>query len=363
MRRETLLLVLFLPFVSVLVSGCNDTPTITMTESPRPVFVQPLGLSGGIEQKVFNGVMQSAEAANIAFRVPGTVENVPVIVGQAVKTGEVLAVLDSHDYEVIVAELEAKREEVRAGDTLAQAEFDRIKQASQNNAVSKVNLERATAGFARTQALLRVVEQNLVKARDAVNYTVLKAPFDGIIGEVKIENFEQVLPAVPVIEMHKPNKMEVVVDVPENQLARFKTDQPATVQWYGGKEKHSAIVSEISTVSHPIKQTFEVTFSLDKETAGILPGKSVTVSVPLNTGQDAEYCVPFSAVVQKENDSFIFLTSEQTHKVVKKTVSIKRIAENELCIEGELESEQTIVTAGVHYLSDGQEVGQFLKNQ
>ena len=362
MKKIEFLLVFFLFLGTIFLSGCNDAPPVTMTKAPRPVFVQPLGLSDGVEQKVFNGVIQSSKAANMAFRVPGTVESVPVIVGQSVTAGEELARLDPHDYEVILVELEAKREEVKASNILAQSEYNRIKQASQNNAIAAVNLDRAQSGVARSEAGLRIVEQNIEKAKDAVSYTVLTAPFDGIVGDVKIRDFEQVLPAIPVIELHQPDNLEAVIDVPENQLARFKTGQSATIQWYGSEEKHSSSVTEISTVSHPIKQTFEVTFSFDKATTGILPGKSVTVSVPLDVGQDAAYCVPFSAVLQNEDDSFIFITSEENHKVMKKQVSIKRIADNELCVEGELEPDQLIVTAGVHYLSEGQEVGQFLKN-
>lgn len=360
-RTQRVILVLFTLVLGL--QGCGDSPSKDDSDTDRPVFVQPLSVSGGIEKKAFNGVIQSAVSADISFRIPGTVEKVSVVVGQSVNSGDELARLDPHDYEVVVIELEAKLEEVRAASTFYQAEYDRIKQASRNQAVAPVNLERAFSNLAQSKASLKVVEQNLIKARDALSYTLLKAPFDGIVGEVKIENFEQVLPAVPVIEVHKPNALEAVVDVPENQLPRFTKGLDADIEWYGSTTKHKATVSEIATVAHPVKQTYDVTFSFRKPTGALLPGKSVTVNVSLNTGQEKEFCVPFSAVLQTGAEAYVFLASESDQKVSIKSVNVARIAEDNLCITGELSPDQLVVTAGVHFLKDGQTVGKFLENE
>lgn len=363
MNQLKILFVVFLALAAATLFGCGDSPSPENAVNARPVVVQPLAPSGGKEQKAFNGVIQPSKAADISFRIPGTVEAVSVIVGEEVKAEQELARLDPHDYQVVVVELEAKLEQARAAANFAQAEYDRIKQASKNQAIAQVNLERAASGLAQSQATLKVVEQNLEKARDAVRYTVLKAPFDGLVGKVDIEDFEQILPAVPVIELHNPYMLEAVTDVPENQLPRFEKGMKAAIKWYGSTEEHPATVSEISTVAHPVKQTYDVIFSFDEQTRGLLPGKSVTVNVSLATSQGDEFCVPLSAVLQQGDDSFVYLTSEEDKKVTKHQVKVQRIADNGLCITGTLKPDQLIVTAGVHYLSDGQEVGQLLKNE
>lgn len=362
MKRVPLLSLLVLPLAASL-SGCSGDSAINEVVKARPVFVQPLAVSGDVERKGFNGVTQSVISADISFRVPGTVEKVLVVVGQVVEVGQVLAQLDAHDYEVVVIELEARQQEAQAAQTFYQAEYDRIKQASKNQAVAEVNLERALSNLAKSQASLKVVEQNLIKARDAVRYTVLKAPFDGVVGDVGIEDFEHILPAVPVMELHQQDFLETIVDVPENQLHRFKKGQQANIKWFGSNSNHPATLVEISTVPHPIKQTYDVVFAFNEEARDILPGKSVTVDVSLEITETRDFCVPFSAVLQEGVDNYIYLTSEQDRKVTRKQVKVERIADNELCISGELSPEQLIVTAGAHYLNDGQIVGTLLKNQ
>ena len=184
-----------------------------------------------------------------------------------------------------------------------------------------------------------------------------------MVGEVSVEDFEQILPAVPVMELHQPAMLEAVIDVPENQLQRFKKGQQANIRWYGSDSTHLATLEEISTVAHPIKQTYDVVFAFNEEAMNILPGKSVTIDVSFENDGAREFCVPFSAVLQEGVESYIYIASKQDKKVARKQVTVERIAEDALCISGELTPDQLIVTAGVHFLNDGQVVGQLLMNE
>ena len=92
--------------------GCNNSlepqtaADQTSTEKlNRLVHVVELKDSAHLSTKTFTGKLQSAETAGVAFRVPGTIQNILVKTGETVKKGQPIAQLDPHDYHVALEEL------------------------------------------------------------------------------------------------------------------------------------------------------------------------------------------------------------------------------------------------------------------
>ncbi|MCV5664160.1 biotin/lipoyl-binding protein, partial [Escherichia coli] len=84
------------------------------------------------------------------FRVPGTVESVFVNKGSVVEKGQVIATLDKHDYQVSLEELQARMLEAQSAHKLAKAELKRVKQATSDDAIASVNLDRAISSYERS---------------------------------------------------------------------------------------------------------------------------------------------------------------------------------------------------------------------
>ncbi|WP_139708152.1 HlyD family efflux transporter periplasmic adaptor subunit [Aeromonas allosaccharophila] len=60
-----------------------------------------------------------------------------------------------------------------------------------------------------------MASQGLQKTRDVLAYSGQRAPFDGVIGKRHLDNHEFVLPGVKVLTLHQPERLNVVIDVPE----------------------------------------------------------------------------------------------------------------------------------------------------
>lgn len=198
-------------------------------------------------------------------------------------------------------ELEARLDEAKAAKTLADIELKRVKQATSDNAIAEVNLDRAVSGYKRSQAMVKVVEQNLQKAKDALSYTELTAPFDGVVGKRFSEQFEQAAPGLPVFTLHQPNHLQAVVDIPESLINQFESQPSGAVSWYGNNTPIPATLKEISTLPDPIKQTYQLTYQLDQTALTMdnsaLPGKAIQLNIAFAQGE-GQYCIPYSAIMQ-----------------------------------------------------------------
>lgn len=343
--------------VAFALTGCNEAETNLVDKSPRPVNVMEIGASNGFYQQYFAGRLESVDQANVSFRVPGTIEEIYVSPGDVVQKGQKLAQVDPHDYQVALMELQARLTEAESSHRLAESELRRVKQAIADNAIASVNLDRAKSGYERSQAAIDVVQQNIKKAEDAIRYTTLLAPFDGVVGEQNAEEFEQVLPGIAVFKVHKPSKLEAVVDVPESLIQQFDYGQAAKIFWHDKTEKLAAVAKEIGTVPHPIKQTYEVVFTLTEMDESALPGKAVVVEAEFANAKGI-YCLPYSTVLKHDDKHSVYIVEDQ--KAVPKPVEVTNLLGNEICVSGPLNPGDIIITSGVGYLKANQEVGELI---
>lgn len=342
------------PVTLMVLSGCSEAPTAIADQAPRPVQVIELGNNQQIRLKTFSGVLEAADSANLAFKVPGTIEQILVKTGDTVSKGQIIARLDPHDYQVTVTELEARLEEAKAARALAEIELKRVKQATGDNAIAAVNLDRAVSGYKRSDAMVKVVQQNLQKAKDALSYTQLTAPFNGVIGKQFREQYEQASPGIPVFTLHQPNQLQATIDMPESLVTQFGQIKDAQISWFDADKSLPVQLKEISTLPDPIKQTYTFTYKLERPSSDLLPGKAIQLNLPYQHREDS-YCVPYSALKEAEYGPSVFVL--KSGKADLQRVEIESIHANQACISGNLKPGDMLITAGAHYLKPGQPVG------
>ena len=350
--------------------GCNNSiepqataDTATIEKLSRPVHVVELKDSSHQSIKTFTGKLQSAESAEVAFRVAGTIQNILVKTGETVKKGQPIAQLDPHDYQVALEELQARSLEAKSAHKLAKSELTRVKQAIADDAIASVNLDRAISGYERSESAVKVVEQNIRRAKDMIRYTRLLAPFDGVVAASSFDTFEQVLPGIAVFTIHKPDELEVKIDVPENLIHQFKTGQTANINWYQSDKPLTGHVEEISSLPHRIKQTYSVTYRLNAQNAqdigigtsehGLLPGKAVTLSTQLGE-VSSSHCLPYSSLISNEGFDKVYVVKDAHAFGV--TVNVSSFSDQYVCVQGDLYMGDQVVISGAAYLYEGQEL-------
>ncbi len=263
------------------------------------------------------GYVVAQRKAAIASKATGRLEWLGVAEGSQVKAGEVIARLDNRD---VVAQAQSAAASVLAAraalDQARAEEWDATTQLKRNadliakGFVSqasvdsvKMRADRAVAGVASAQAAIAVAEANARNAQVAVDYTLIRAPFDGVIVSKAANVGDMVTPfssAVDskgaVVSMADMSTLEVEADVSESSLGRIRVGQPCEITLDALPDaRFRGRISRMVPAVDRAKATVMTKVQFDAIDPRILPDMSAKVSF-LSQEVTAEQQKPLLAV-------------------------------------------------------------------
>lgn len=217
------------------------------------------------------GQVSAATQAVLSSKIQGTVQQVLVEEGASVSKGQRLIVLDSRDLEAHVARAEAERDN-------AKAHLARMNRLYRQDSVTKQELENATRAY-------KVAEANRKAAAAQLSYTEIKAPFDGIVTEKKIEVGELAAPGQPALKIEDPRSLRLEAVVSESDLKAIKTgDQVPVIVDALNHRPLTGTIAQILPAGDPATHTFLVKVGLPP-TSGLRTGMFARMQIGKGTSQ------------------------------------------------------------------------------
>ena len=211
----------------------------------------------------------------------------------------------------------------------------------------------------------------LAQAKQNLEYTTLRAPFDGNVARRHVDAFEEVNPGQTVYSVMDQSALEVKIDIPENVIMMLASPQSEPGErsddidvWaafdMASERRFPLEFKEVATRADPQTQTFEVTFTLPApDEVTILPGMTASVTLDLSRAMDVEsvYYLPVTAVSGTEGLSArVWAVDEDTMTVREQPIVLGRLVGSSVEVTEGLEPGMRIVTAGAAYLADGMAV-------
>ena len=229
--------------------------------------------------------------ATLSSRIQGTIDQLLVREGTQVVKGQTLIQLDRRDVQGDLARASAEVENTKA-------QFNRMKLLYGQEAVSKQEVENATRAF-------KVAEANRKTALTQLSYTVVKAPFDGVITEKKVEVGEMASPGQPLLKMEDPLQLRLEATVAEGDLKSVSGGDtiPVVIDALGGQAL-TGVVSQILPAGDPQTHTFMVKVDLP-QTSGLKTG--MFGRFQLDKGTHQTILVPDSAIVERGELTSVFV--------------------------------------------------------
>jgi len=228
--------------------------------------------------------------AVLSSRIQGTIDELLVREGTPVVKGQTLVQLDNRDVQAELARASAEVEN-------AKAHFDRIEILHSQDAVSKQEMENA----ARTY---KVAEANRKAVLAQLSYTLVKAPFDGVITEKKVEAGELASPGQPLLKMENPRQLRLEATVAEGDLKSVSRGDKISViiDALDGRAL-DGIVGQILPAGDPQTHTFTVKVDLPSA-----PGLKTGMfgRFQLDKGTSRTILVPETAVVERGQMTSVF---------------------------------------------------------
>jgi len=295
------------------------------------------------------GYVVAQRKAAIASKATGRLEWLGVAEGSRVKEGEVIARLDDRDVVAQARAAEANVKAARAGvdqakveEANARVELKRNHELVDRNFISRsaldtaqARVDRAAAGVASAQAQVAAARASARNAEVAVDYTQIRAPFDGVILSKSANVGDMVTPfssAVDskgaVVNMADMSTLEVEADVSESSLGKIKVGQPAEIALDALPDsRFRGRIDRIVPTVDRAKATVMTKVKFDAIDPRVLPDMSAKVSF-LSQEVTAEQQKPLKAVAtdaiaERDAKPVVFVVKDDVATAVPVTPGIK----------------------------------------
>ena len=348
---------------ALLLFGC-DKPSVEPRQDQPLVKVQQVKSGKQSPKLTFPAVASAADKSVLSFRLAGEVIQILVRSGDRVKQGQVLARLDPSDFKLEVDD--------------AQAKYNVINSQYRRSATLLKNGYLPQSQFDELKAKRSIAKANLDLAQLQLSFTVLKAPFSGVISIVPVEQFENIKVGQQMMNIHSTDSVDIeiqapdmiyskqsILDVDQGQRATAKAILP-------NGEKYAVTLKEFTTEPEPTSGSFLVTLTMPMpKDQFILDGMSIEVEADaqkLQVYTIGQQIVPLEALFNLDGDDLASLNKYVWVLSADNTVSKRQIVTDKVVPEGVrlksgVKEGEIVVVTGVNRLRDGQKVVVFTQEE
>lgn len=346
--------ILLAPALLLLLAGCgNGEPP---PDPVRPALTQTVVPGAAATRAVYSGEVRARHETDLAFRVGGKLVARLVDPGARVKRGQPLARLDPEDARLAAAGAQAQLAAAQSDLALAKAERDRHAELLAKGFISQSAFDAKRNAHEAAAARAEQARAQAELSGNQAAYTTLVADADGVVLSVAAEPGQVVAAGQPVLRLAREGEKEVVVNVPESQVARFAPGQAAAISlWADPSVAFPGKVREIAGGADPVTRTYTVRIAAPAAPAAAQLG--MTANVVFAPGTDPNLVVlPLAAVTRTGGEATVWVVDRASGAVARRAVTIGQYREDGVAITAGLHAGDVVVVAGVHKLRPGQVV-------
>ena len=284
---------IFLLAMASAASGLAAVPFETVTAT----------LEDAARERVWDGRVEAVNQATVSAQTSGRIAELPFDVNDYVEAGAVLMRFTDTEQKAALAQAEAALQEATARLAEANQEFERFSKMIENNSVSRAAFDQSRANRDAARARLNAARSRVEGAQEQLEYTVIRAPYAGIVSKRHVELGELVSPGQPVISGLSLQSLRVNVDVPQSMFHAIRTIGKAFV--YVNDERIAAESLTFFPVADAEANTFRVRVNLPDGAATLYPGMFVKVGFVV--GETQRLLVPVEAVVRRSELSGVYV--------------------------------------------------------
>lgn len=347
----------FLPLavvVALALAACGDD---RKPEEPvRPVLTVTVAPGAAATRDVYAGEVRARVETDLAFRIGGKIAARLADAGARVSKGQALARLDPEDAKLAAEAARAQLASAEAEHALAKAELERAKDLLAKKFISQSAFDTRQAAYAAAKARVEQARSQAAITANQESYATLAADADGVIISVSAESGQVVAAGQPVVRLARHGEMEVVINVPEGQVARFRPGQDVAIAlWADPATPFPGRVREIAGGADAVTRTFTVRVSILQAPPGVRVGMSANVA--LRPSLDAGLVVlPLTALVRQGDAAAVWVVDPRSSQVQSRPVQVGQYREDGATILSGVAAGEVVVAAGVHKLRAGQVV-------
>ena len=380
-----------------IISDVEEKPRVEPATVPVPVEVAAVVAADFMHRIEALGTISAVREGPVSAELSGRIVGIPpnINLGSVVRAGELLARLESRDFEIAVRKAAAQRASAKARVRkaavdierqrklvqlnreqlrLARAEHGRLTKLLKKGLVSsqaaerqelawrriEEELESAKSGERETEAQHAIAEAELAladvqleQARETLRDTEVHAPFAGVIARKNVTLGERVAPGQVLFQLADIETVKLDVRIPAADIHRIDSGIVTDVRVRGLAEEFTGRVANIGPRADQRTRSFPVEIFVSNSRARkLLPGMFARAVIPVRNYPEA-ILIPRESVIFEDGKPAVFVADPGSNLATRRAVRIAGRFGPRYMIAAGLEPGDLLITAGQRLLLDG----------
>ncbi len=276
-----------------------------------------------------DAVTEAVKQSTVSAQVTGRVVEVNYDIGDFVKKGQVIIRIDETEVSQVVAGSEAQVAQAQAAFENARRELARARELAAQKFISQAALDRAESEFHVAEAQLKAARAGKRQAATTQSYTVVSAPYSGVVSARHVEVGEMATPGKPLMTGFDPRDMRVIASVPQYKVSEVRASPRAMVEVPSLNRWIEARGITVLPAADPRTHATRVRVDLPENLREVYPG--MFARVYFTVGRARKLVVPASAVVRRSEMAGVYVVGGDG------AVSLRQVRLGEPAGQGDIE--------------------------
>ncbi|MEH6470471.1 MAG: efflux RND transporter periplasmic adaptor subunit [Halopseudomonas sp.] len=250
-----------------------------------------------------DATIEAVNAATMSAQTSGRIVALHYDINDFVPAGATLLEITRREQSAAVDATIAELSRAKATDIEAQLNLQRLQSLFQTGAVAQGQLDQANTAASSSRSAVKTANANLIRAKEAQGYTVVKAPYDGVVTARHVELGETVTPGQKLYSGYSLAQMRAVADIPQRYLDRIAEQTEFIVTLADGRQLRSRDAVRFR-FADPQSHAFKLRVQLDNLDAKLSPG--MLVKLAFAAGERPLIQVPRSALLHPNALSAVY---------------------------------------------------------
>jgi RND family efflux transporter MFP subunit len=321
-----------------------------------PVQVQIAKLEKIADTTEYLSMLKSRHSAAINPQVEGQITKIFVKSGDRVTAATPLLQIDPLKQQATVSSQEAARTAQEATVRYAKTQLDRQKKLFEVGVVPKQELDNAQTTYDAAVAQLKALEEQVNQQQVELHYYTVKAPMDGIIGDVPVRTGDRVAVTTLLTTVDEPGALEAYIYVPADRARDLRLGVPVHLVDAAGKDIGDTRITFVSPQVDMETQTVLAKAAVPNPQGKLRVAQQVRTQLVWSTHEGT--VIPVLAVTRINGRFFGFLAETESKNVVARQRLLKlgdTVGNNYAVLDGIKQGDHVIVS-GLQFLQDGMPV-------
>lgn len=317
--------------LSLLLTGCKQktkTAPTAAQQVPKVLVAHPQQ-DQVIYSYQYPAYLEAIQTVNLVARVSGFLEKMNYSPGEPVKKGQLLFVIEPQPYQDQLKAAEAQLQSMQARLVYAQAQYEKMKEAMPSKAISEIDFIQSESDYRTATANLQDAKAQLNTARTNLNYSYIRAPFDGRVSRnmVDVQNYvngsvqpvtlatmyrDQLLYAYFNMAYQEFQNLPDLNSLPDSTLNLTFTDATNPQRVWKGRLDYTSPNVDLQTGTVTVRAIAE------NPSGDLLSGMYVQVNIPYKKVRNA-ILIPESSIGTGQAGRYVYLVNED-NKIVQQIV-------------------------------------------